>query len=183
MGRHEGAYAALRPDRRVDVTGSRTALAQDAGRIAAGTTIESVADYLGVEVYVSRPALADSGGRRLYDPVTADERRKHGYGDLPDELIRTVKGHVSPMVPDYGNSTDLFWAAAARTMELVRSIRDISPEDLRTRITDTRPDHPLVKELDRSMPPSALGLIDSVVTTTHFVTQQYYDELQRKGEQ
>lgn len=102
--------------------------------------------------------------RRIVDPVTVKERKKYGYGQLPDALIREVEGPAISLMPDYVGP-DTAKRLAALTMRLVRPSPAIS-SDLLWQLIDKQ--QPLAGE--GPLDPELAGACLAVVNTTHLIT-------------
>lgn len=142
-----------------DIEGAVSRAAYAGGRLITGSTVESIANYLGISIpQVKKP---DSKGTVMgFDSkVSNEDRVRFGYDDLPQDLLRTVQRDVSQLIPEYMDVL-IPYTLAGRVMGIVRQQPFISPMDLRLQLAET--------PINGSGQPAELVVLDGVATLAHY---------------
>ena len=139
--------------------------------VSADSTIEGIARVLGVRAITQDP---NSSIRRqlMREPISAEQRERYGYGELPEELITDVVRGISQVMPEHQSQT-LALIIAARTMHIVRDTPQINAHELRERLAVVSAEQPLDGNT-KELPLDTLTALNSAVIITHQLSADYY---------
>lgn len=114
------------------------ALAHEAARSAASISDGSVAgdaQLMGVDLVEPSRSYGE-GSHILYPEVSAEDRQKLHFGDLPDALIGRALSEITQVVPD-NYAPDLVQCLTGDTLQAVCAEPGIPYEEVWTAITET----------------------------------------------
>ena len=138
------------------------------------STMDGIARVFGIEPRVDE-ATASLRRRLMVEHFSDEERKRYGYGDLPDVLITEVKRRTLSVLPENARSK-VANDVAARTMHIVqREGFNLTAHEVRELLAIVNVAQPLdVRQGEMTY--DELVVLDSVVTIAHDCSATYYRE-------
>jgi hypothetical protein len=167
----KGAKASSLEVSAVGRAGYRAAAAAEA-IVGQDLTLGGIAEMLGVP---QKAEFADASFRGAYvhERVSAEDRDRYGYDDLPDALITDVTQAILKGLTQY-DSPEPARLLATRMMLAVRARPDITPYQLRSHLAEVNADGAL-NTVARGMSPHTLVAMQGVVTIAHDLSAKYFN--------
>ncbi len=148
-----------------------------ATRAARSKTIVERAAQLGVGIV--RPLEASVPGRTFQERISEDDRRLHGYGDLPDTLIRNVERSIGALIPEHSSFTSMSLRFAAAAMHVVRQNPTVLLHDIWGKIAE---DEMLLATLPRELKPTDVVALEDAVQIAQYHSAEYFTANPQQGE-